>query len=129
MTAFSNYAEDLVLDWVFTNGGATRPTSWYVSLHTACPTETGSVGELSGNGYARQSVTFAAASAGATSNSGTLTFGPNTTTNWGIVTDVAVWDAATTGNCLAYGSLSSSVTINVGDSLVISSGNLDITLD
>lgn len=129
MTAFSNYAENLVLDWVFTNGAATRPTAWYVSLHTADPTEVGNVGELSGNGYARQAVTFSAASAGANSNSGTLTFGPNTTTNWGLVTHVAVWDAATTGNCLAYGALSSSVTINVGDSLVISAGNLDITLD
>lgn len=129
MTAFSNYAENLVLDWVFTNGAATRPTAWYVSLHTADPTETGSVGELSGNGYARQSVTFSAAASGATSNSGTLTFGPNTGTNWGSVTHVAVWDAATTGNCLAHGALSASVTINVGDSLVISAGNLDITLD
>ena len=129
MTAFSNYAENLVLDWVFTNGAATRPTAWYVSLHTASPTETGSVGELSGNGYSRQSVSFNAAASGATDNSGTLTFGPNTGSNWGTVTDVAVWDASTTGNCLAYGSLSSSVTINVGDSLVISSGNLDITLD
>lgn len=129
MTAFSNYAENLVLDWIFTTGSATRPTTWYVGLHTADPTEAGSTGELSGNGYARQSVTFAAASSGATSNSGTLTFGPNTSSNWGTVSHISVWDASTAGNCLAYGALSSSVAISVGDSLVISAGNLDITLD
>lgn len=129
MTAFTNHAEDLVMDWVFTNGAVTRPTAWYVALHTADPTETGAVGELSGNGYARQSVTFSASSGGATSNSGSLTFGPNASSNWGSVSHVSVWDAVTAGNCLAYGALSSPVTINVGDSLVISAGNLDITLD
>lgn len=129
MTAFSNYAENLVLNWVFTNGAATRPTAWHVALHTANPTEVGNVGELSGNGYARQAATFAAASGGATENSGALTFGPNTGTNWGSVTHISIWDASTAGNCIAYGALSSPVTINVGDSLVISAGNLDLTLD
>lgn len=129
MTAFSNYAETLVLTWIFTSDAATRPTTWFVGLHTADPTEVGNVSELSGNGYARQSVTFTAPASGATENSALLTFGPNTTTNWGTVTHLSVWDASTTGNCLAKGALSSSVAINVGDSLTIAAGALDITLD
>lgn len=129
MTAFSNFAETLVLTWIFTNGAATRPTAWYVALHTADPTEVGNVGELSGNGYARQAVTFTAPASGATDNTALLTFGPNTTTNWGSVSHLSVWDAVTAGNCLAKGALSSAVTINVGDSLTIAAGALDITLD
>jgi hypothetical protein len=129
MTAFSNYAENLVLNWAFTNGAATRPTAWHVALHTADPTEVGNVGELSGNGYARQSTTFNTSSSGLVDNVGTLTFGPNTAVNWGTVSHVSVWDSSTSGNCLAKGTLSSSVVINVGDSLTIAAGALDISLD
>jgi hypothetical protein len=128
MTAFTNHAETLVLTWLFTASAATRPTAWYVALHTADPTEVGNVGELSGNGYARQSATFAIAGNEA-SNSGTLTFGPNTGTNWGSVSHLSIWDAVTTGNCIAYGALSSAVTISVGDSLTIAAGALDVTLN
>ena len=128
MTAFTNHAETLVLTWLFTASAATRPSSWFTSLHTADPTEVGNVGELSGNGYARQSTAFTI-SANEASNTGTLTFGPNTGSNWGTVSHVSVWDAVSTGNCLAYGALSSSVTINVGDSLTIAAGALDITLN
>lgn len=129
MTALSDYAEDLVLDWLLTEETATRPTAWYVALHTGDPGEDGSADELSGNGYQRQEVEFAAASGGATENVSQLTFGPNTDSNWGTVTHISVWDAASGGNCLLKGALSSAVTINVGDSLVIGAGNLDVTLD
>jgi hypothetical protein len=128
MTAFTNYAETLVMTWLFTASAATRPTTWFTALHTADPTEVGNVGELSGNGYARQSTAFTIA-ANEASNTATLTFGPNTGSNWGTVSHVSVWDAVSTGNCLAYGALSSSVVIAVGDSLTIAAGALDITLN
>ena len=57
------------------------------------------------------------------------TFGPNTGSNWGLVSHVSVWDALTTGNCLFKGALSSSVTINVNDSLKIAAGALDLSVD
>jgi hypothetical protein len=129
MTALADFAENLVLNWLLTDGAATRPTSWFVALHTGDPGESGSANELVGNGYARQAVTFEDAASGATQNEAQLTFGPNTGTNWGQVTHISVWDAASGGNCLFKGALSSAVTINVGDSLVIGAGNLDISLD
>jgi hypothetical protein len=129
MTALSNYAESLVIRWLFDDVAVTRPTSWYVALHTADPGETGATGELSGNGYARQSATFTEDTNGLVDNDADITFGPNTTTNWGNVTHVSVWDAVSGGNCLAKGALSSSVTINVNDSLKIASGALDISVD
>ena len=58
MTAFSNFLENKILLHVLANTSYTSPSTVYLGLHTADPTETGAVGELSGNGYARQSATF-----------------------------------------------------------------------
>jgi hypothetical protein len=124
MTALSNYAESLAIRWLFDDVAVTRPTAWYVALHTADPTDVGNVGELSGNGYARQAATFTEDTNGLVDNDADITFGPNTTTNWGSVSHVSVWDAVTVGNCLAKGALSSSVTINVNDSLKIAIGEM-----
>ena len=65
MAALSDYAEKLVLDWLMTNGSATRPTAWYVGLYTAAPNDAGGGTEVSGSGYSRQAVTFDAATSGA----------------------------------------------------------------
>jgi hypothetical protein len=129
MTALANYAENLLIDWMLTAGAATRPTAWYLALHTADPTETGATGELSGNGYARQSIAFDAAASGATANSGQITFGPNTGSNWGTVTHSSVWTASTSGNCLFKGALTASKSIAVGDSLIFAIGDVDFSLD
>lgn len=128
MAAFTDYAENLVMDWLFRNTG-TAPTAWWVALHTADPGETGANAELSGNGYARQSVTFGAAAGGVVSNTGALTFGPNTAVNWNSVSHISVWTLVTAGDCLIKGALSSPVTINVNDSLTIAIGDLDLSVD
>jgi hypothetical protein len=124
-TALTNYGENLVLNWAFTNGAATRPTTWFIALHTADPTEAGSVGELSGNGYARQSATFSVAGDTA-SNTSSVTFGPNTTSGWGSVSHTSIWDAVSGGNCLVKSTLSLPVTMSVGDSLVIAAGGFQV---
>ena len=63
--AFSTYGGNLVLDWLLSNASVTRPTAWYVSLHTADPGLTGASEVTTGvdSDYVRKSVTFAAASA------------------------------------------------------------------
>lgn len=128
MTAFTNHAENLLMEWLFRASAQTRPTAWHVALHTADPGETGATAELAAaNGYARQSVSFTAASGGVVDNTALLTFGPCTGSNWGTVTHISIWDASSGGNCLMYGALSSSATINVGDSLTIAANALDLT--
>jgi hypothetical protein len=42
---------------------------------------------------------------------------------------VGVFDAATSGNLMAYATLSSSKTIDTGDVFRVPTGDLDITLD
>lgn len=133
MAGFTDYGENLVLTWAFTASAATRPTAWYTALHlnSSPPTETTpATGEIGSSvGYSRQSTTWTVSGTTQIANSGTLTFGPNTTTNWGTLGYASIWDASTSGNCLAFGALSSTVAIAVNDSLQIAASALVMTLD
>lgn len=127
--AFSDYTEDLVLDWLFTTGSATRPTAWYVALYTAGPSDTGGGTEVSGNNYARTAATFSVSGTNPTTatNTGNIEF-PAASASWGTITHVAVFDAQTSGNMLAYAALGTSKAIGSGDVFRIPTGDLDITL-
>lgn len=124
----SNYAETAVLDWLLGGATPTRPSARYLALHTADPGETGATGELSGNGYARQAVTFDPAASGATSNSSSHTFTASGG-SWGTVTHFSIWDASSSGNCLYTGALTTSRTIGDGESGTVAAGDIDITED
>lgn len=126
--AISNYAENLMLNWLLTAGAATRPTAWYIALHTADPGEAGGGAEVSGGAYARVAATFSAAASGATSNSGVVTF-PTATASWGTVTHMAIWDALTAGNMLMYAALDVSAAIGTGTTYTFAAGNIDAALD
>lgn len=123
----ANYAETAVVDWLM--GGATpsRPSARYVALHTGDPTDSGSSNELSGYGYARQAATFAAASSGASSTTGAITF-TAAGGNWGAIGYCSIWDASTSGNCLWQGACTSK-TINDGDSYQFAAGALAVSID
>jgi len=129
MSALSDYAEKLVLDWLMTTGSATRPTAWFVALYTAAPSDSGGGTEVSGSGYSRKSVTFNAASTpgGTTSNSNIVSW-TAAGGNYGTVTHVGIFDASTGGNLLWQGGLSTSKTVNDGDTIQFSAGNLTLTL-
>lgn len=132
MSAASNFLENKILDHVLTATAYTQP-SRYIALFTASPGEAGSfTNEIStsGTAYARQAVTFAAASSGSSATNATVTF-PTATANWGTITHVAVVDSATAGagNVLFYGAVTTSKQIDTGDTFQISSGNLTISLD
>ena len=126
MAALSNYLETLLHTWHLTASAATRPTVWYLGLGTGS-SDTGLTGEPSGNGYARQSITFSVTDDVA-SNTNLLTFGPNTGTNWGTMSHFGIFDASTSGNLLWHGTLNASKTVEVGDSLTVAIGDIDLTL-
>lgn len=128
MAGLADHGENLALNWMFTAQAVTRPTAWYVGLHTSAPSDaTPSNGELVGNNYARQAVTFGAASSGQVANTGSFQHGPATGSNWGTITHVSIWDAPSGGNCLAFGSVGSPVAINVNDSVTGAIGALTVT--
>lgn len=130
MAGFTNYAEDLVLNWVFTTQSATRPTSWYVALYTVAPGEGGGGTECSGTSYARQSASFSVTGTAPTtaSNSAAVEF-PTAGGSWGTIVAAAILDASTSGNMIAFADLTTSKTIDTGDVLRFNTGALTITLD
>jgi hypothetical protein len=127
VSAFSNYLENKILLHVLSNTSYTSPTTVYLGLHTADPTDAGTGTEVSGGSYARQS--FASTISGnAASNTSAIEF-PTATATWGTVGWVAVWDNLTSGNMLFHGALTTSKTIASGDVFRVPAGDLDITLD
>jgi len=129
MSAASDYLENEVLDHVLGNGAYTPAATIYVGLWTADDgLESGTLtSEVSGGSYARQSITFDAATGGSADSAATVTF-PAATANWGTITHVALMDALTSGNVLFHGSVTTSKTIESGDTFQISAGNLTISL-
>ena len=126
--SFTNFLETEILDHVFAGAAYTAPGTKYLALFTAISDgEAGSVTEISGNAYARQTVAFTT-SGNTTSNNAAVEF-PTATGSWGTVTHVGVYDASTSGNLMAYATLSSSKAIATGDVFRVPSGDLDITLN
>lgn len=130
MSSLTNFAENKILNHIF-NGAAnayTPPTTVYVALFTADPTESGSTSnEVSGGSYARQSISFSAAASRQITQSATVTF-PQATANWGTITHYGLMDASTAGNMLAYGTLNPSKNVVTGNTFSIPSGQVVLSV-
>jgi len=136
MSAASNYLENKVLDHVIGGTTFTAPTNLYLALFTndggnaATNLEAGTLTDevsTSSTGYVRKAVSFGAASSGSSSTDATVTFDA-ATANWGTITHVAVMDASSSGNVLFWGAVTTSKTIESGDTFQVSSGNLTVSL-
>lgn len=126
--AYSNYLEDIINNEVLRNVGYTPVATVYLALYTSNPTDADSGTEVSGFGYARQAITFNASSGGTCTNSSTHTFTASGG-NWGTITHVGIRDASTSGNLLRYGALTTSRTINDGDSLNFAAASISVSTD
>lgn len=125
--SFSNYLETKVLGHVFGGTAYTAAGTLYLALFTTNPAEDGSGTEVTGGGYARQTVAFTV-TGNTASNTAAVEY-PTASANYGTVTHVGVYDASTGGNLLAYAALTSSKSIETGDVFRVPTGDLDITLD
>jgi hypothetical protein len=125
--SFTNYLETELLDHVFAGNAYSSPAAVYVGLFTAAPGEAGGGTEVSGGSYARQAGSFTVS--GNTATTSAAIEWPTATASWGTISHIAIFDASTAGNMLAYASLSASKTIASGDVFRIPSGDIDITLD
>ena len=126
MSAMSNYLELEVLDHILSVGAYSMPADIYLGLSVASMAEDGSGTELSGSAYARQAITFAAASGGSSASNATVTF-PTATGSWGTVAYWSIWDAASSGNMMLHGAFSASKVIGTGDILRVNSGDVTVT--
>lgn len=96
-----------------------------VGLYTTSPTASATGTEATGGSYARQTVTFAAASAGSIASNVALTY---TSMPAATITSVNEWDSAGTPIRRWFGDLSASKTTNSGDTFTIASGSYTKTL-
>lgn len=137
MSAASNFLENELLDHALrgTAGAYTAPTTLYLALFTSDggleTNDSSSQTEISTSGstnYARETIAFDAASSGSTSNTSTVTF-TAAGANWGTVTHVAIMDQSSGGNVLFHGAVTTSKTIETGDTFQVSASNLTISLN
>lgn len=131
--ASSDYLEQRTVDfWLRANAefSTTSPTTVYIALYTAAPSDSGGGTEVSGGSYARESVTFTAmtgVTTGLTSNTAEVSF-TQATASWGTVTHIGIMDAVSGGNLLYHGALTASKLVDTNDTFKIAAGDLDITL-
>lgn len=135
MAGMTSYLQKKLLDHFLSIASYTVPTTVYISLHTASPTDAGShTNEIStsSTGYARQSITTHMGATDATTgisvNTSTLTFGA-AIANWGTISYLGVEDASTAGNMCMYGASTVARTVNTGQSFPIVAGQLSIQFD
>ena len=122
----TNAAENLILDHFLGVANYAFDSTIFVGHYTVAPTDSTSGTEVTGGSYVRKAVTFASASAGATSNTTDIDFTgmPAATT-----VAIAVHTAVTAGTMLMYGTLTTNKTTDAGDTLRIAAGDLDISID
>lgn len=125
----SDYLEAALINATLRNTTYTSPTTVYVSLHTADPTDADAAGEVSGDGYARQACAFDAPGAtdGLTQNTALESF-TAAGGDWGTITHFGIYDAVSGGNLLYYTALDASRVVTDGDTLEIAIGALTVTL-
>ena len=136
--AFSSYLANKILGWIKNSSFPNALTNVYVSVHTADPGVTGSnndvtssikgsgtrtsiastsfstVSSASGGGYQITNAIVSQITTSAQNSS------PTTVTHFGI------WDAPTAGNFLASGELTTSVDVQLGDTVQFNQGAMAI---
>ena len=137
MAGFTNYLEDKLINHIFGGSSYTAPSTIYVGLLVATPSDSATGTEVSGGAYVRKAVAWTRSGTGTAQavNSGTLTF-PAATTDWGNVQWAGIYDALSGGNLMAYETLTKTdfstanpKTVNTGDIFQIDAGNLKLQLD
>ena len=130
--ALSELFEDELLDHILGVGEWPFDATVFLALGTdASPNKTTFTEVGAGIGYTRQAIAFTAAGTdGVTVNSaGTLTFGPCTTTSWGMLKSWAIFDTVSSGMRIMQGALTDQTkTVAVGDSVTVAAGAIQVTL-
>ncbi len=118
--------KDAVQDHVHGVASYTQPAAQYLALFSDVVTDAGVGTELSGNGYARQSITFGASSGGLSQNTNTVVFTASGG-DWTSAISGAIYDAVTGGNFLETATITSATLLDTA-TLTYSAGDIDSTL-
>ncbi len=126
----SNYWKTAAINAALRGQNFTAPTALYIALYTSNPTASDTGQEVSGGGYTRQPVTFAAPTISGdqakTSNTADINF-PVATADWGTITHIGIRDAAAGGNLIYYGPVNSPRTILANDRVRFLAGSIQVS--
>lgn len=136
MGSATNYFENVILDSILgSNRGSGSPSTVYIALFTSAPDDGGGGTEVisTSTGYARVAVTnnttnWPAAYAAVKSNGAKIQF-PTATAAWGDITHFAIYSAATSGNMLLWGELTSPISPLTGNAPFFAAGSINVTCD
>ncbi len=130
MGNISNYLANALLNHIFGKGTYTPPTNIYVELSTTAPTDAGTnVTPPSGGGYARKQTAPADWNTGSgriIDNANAIEFA-EATGSWGTLSHFALFDAASGGNFLGWGALTTPKAVDSGDTARFAAGDLDVS--
>lgn len=123
----------MLLNWLLGGTLPTRPTTWAIGLSLGAPSSVSGSEISGGSGYTRQTAAtmFNTVVSGSNTmtNLSALTFGPFSSAQ--SISGILVWDTLLSnnaGNMLWYGTLVAPRTVSVGDTIVLASGQLSISL-
>lgn len=127
MSGLSDYTEEKLAKWIA--GSETMPaeTTRYLALLDSDPTDADTGNEVTTDirTAGRIAVTFSTPANGQISNTAQIDFGNSQ--NDASVTHFGIYDAATDGNLIVHGALTSPKTIETGDQVLFDAGSLIIT--
>lgn len=136
MSAASNYTENNVINALLRGVAFPLPAGTYLSLHTANPDEAGGneVSTANWPSYVRKNAAnggavgtgWNAPTDGTTQNAQQILYPSHNGASAITITHWAVYDAATSGNMLAYAPLNTSRTLQPGDVFVFDAGALTV---
>lgn len=131
--AISNYLANKMLDHMLKTAEYMVPTNLFVGFSTANPGDNsaGLAEPSAGNNYSRTQCNIwnaATATTGQVANTDAVV-GPAASGSWGAITHVAIFDAATAGNLLWYGTITPSQSVGTNDWLEYPAGQLIANLD
>jgi len=130
----SDYLEDALLDHVLGGSTFTQPANLYLALFTSDPTDAFTTANevdttVDDTAYARQAITFGAASGGEALSADAQTFAAVVYGSGAAaydVTHIGICDASTAGNLLYHAALPASITRNTGKTLVFDNGTVKV---
>ena len=132
MAALGTFAQNFLLSYLLQGSTATRPAAWGIGLSLGSPSSVSGSEIASGTGVVRQTGVFASSNINTFTNTNANTYGPANAA--GSYSGIDVFDSlpasytADQGHLLCYGLLSTARTVGSGDSLVLASGALAISL-
>jgi hypothetical protein len=137
MAGFVDTVEQSLLNHFLTDPAYTPPATMHIGLSSTTPTEAGgNFTEPSGGAYARVSTvaadwSAASGTAPAVKTTTAVKTFPTATADWvaaANLTHFGLWDAATAGNLLAWGALTTAKPVLNGDTASFAAGALILKL-